>query len=278
MTPTNGSIHFTQTRHLKNNGEAETYCFENMTNQPLDASELTEEKGQTSSSQSTAPAPEMGPLPMPLEELRQQLTVALLCDALDEAGHREQSPSLPISPLTARGTLLIGNAKTTLWEDLSEKDPNPYELELAAIDSCHRDDVIVCAAHGSLRSGIWGELLSCVATGRGCLGVVIDGAVRDQQKMEEMQFPVHARGTSPYDSQDRQRVIAYDVPINLGGVAVHPGDLIAADEDGIVVVPRAIQNEIVLAAWNKATAESEMRRAVQDGMSATAAYQRFGVL
>ncbi|MCC7339040.1 MAG: RraA family protein [Pirellulaceae bacterium] len=216
--------------------------------------------------------------PIPLDKLRQTLTVALLCDALDAAGHREQSPCLPIRPLTTDGTFLIGRAKTTLWEDISHEDPNPYELELAAIDSCQSDEVIVCAAGGSMRSGVWGELLSCAAINRGCCGVLVDGAVRDQQKMRQLKFAVYARGTSPYDSRDRQRVVAYDVPVDLGGVAVHPGDVIAADDDGIVIVPRAIQSDVILAAWNKATAENEVRLAVQGGMSATAAYQRFGVL
>lgn len=215
---------------------------------------------------------------MPLGKLLENLTVSLICDALDAAGLREQSPSLPIRPLTTRGTLTMGRAKTTLWEDIDYEDPNPYELELAAIDSCQPDDVIVCAAGGSMRSGVWGELLSGAATNRGCCGVLVDGAVRDQEKMRQMNFAVYARGTSPYDSRNRQRVIGYDVAVKLGGVTVNPGDIIAADDDGIVIVPHAIQNEILLAAWDKATAENEVRNAVQGGMSATTAYQRFGVL
>ncbi|TWT65326.1 RraA family protein [Allorhodopirellula solitaria] len=249
-----------------------------MTNQHPDQSHAKDDSGQRQSNQTNPPSPAIGVLPIPLDELRQKLTVALLCDALDTAGYRDQSPCLPITPLTTSGTLLIGNAKTTLWEDISHEDPNPYELELAAIDSCQPDDVIVCAADGSMRSGVWGELLSSAAVNRGCCGAVVDGAVRDQHKMRQLKFPVYARGANPYDSQHRQRVSAYDVPINLGGVTVHPGDLIAADDDGIAIVPRAIQSDVILAAWDKATAENEMRIAVQGGMSATAAYERFGVL
>jgi len=249
-----------------------------MTNQSSDQFSSKNGPPREDSDQRAPPSSAIAAFPIPLEKLRQTLTVALLCDALDAAGHREQSPCLPIRPLTAEGKFLIGRAKTTLWEDISHEDPNPYELELAAIDSCQPDEVIVCAAGGSMRSGVWGELLSCAAINRGCCGVLVDGAVRDQQKIREMNFAVHARGTSPYDSRDRQRVIAYDVAIDLGGVAIQPGDVIAADDDGIVIVPRAIQSEVILAAWNKATAENEVRLAVQGGMSATAAYQRFGVL
>ncbi|TWU11152.1 4-hydroxy-4-methyl-2-oxoglutarate aldolase [Novipirellula galeiformis] len=249
-----------------------------MTNQSSDQSSNKNGLRSGEPNQPATPTPAIAELPIPLDELRQKLTVPLLCDALDEAGYRNQSPCLPIRPLTTEGTLLIGRAKTTAWEDLNYEDPNPYELELEAIDSCQPDDVIVCAANGSMRSGVWGELLSGAAMNRGCCGVLVDGAVRDRHKMREMNFAVHGRGTSPYDSRNRQRVVRYDVPINLGGVDVHPGDIVAADDDGIVIVPQAMQSEVILAAWAKANAENEMRIAVQGGMSATAAYQRFGVL
>jgi len=217
-------------------------------------------------------------MPVAIELLRDHLSVPLLCDALDTAGFRNQSPRLPLLPLTTGGKLLIGRAKTTLWADMAHEDPNPYELELAAIDSCDRDGVIVCAAGGSMRSGIWGELLSGAAINRGCAGVVVDGAIRDLSRMKSMGFPVFARGTSPYDSRNRQRVIDYDVPVELDGVRIEPGDIIAADEDGVVVVPQKIEAAIMQAAWDKAHAESEVREAVRGGMSATEAFNRFGVL
>ena len=210
--------------------------------------------------------------------MRQHLSVPLLCDALDAAGFRQQSPRLPIVPVTVRDGLLIGRAKTMLWADMAHVDPNPYELELAAVDSCSVDDVIVCAASGSMRSGIWGELLSTAARVRGCAGVLVDGAVRDVAQMSSMPFRVFARGTNPYDSRDRQRVIDFDVSIELDGVVVQPGDLIAADQDGIVIVPKAVEQSVVAAALAKAQDENKVRQAISEGMSATEAFQTFGVL
>ena len=217
-------------------------------------------------------------LSISLEMMREQLTVPLLCDALDSVGYRRQSPLLPIVPLTISDGLLIGRCKTTLWSDMAHVDQEPYRLELAAVDSCQANDVLVCAASGSMRSGIWGELLTTAAMNSGCTGVIVDGAVRDVARIRQMQFPVFARGVSPYDSRDRQRVVDFDVPIELDGIIVQPGDLIAADQDGIVIVPVAVELEVVKAAWQKAHAENEVRNAIRQGMSATQAFQKYGVL
>ena len=213
-----------------------------------------------------------------LAMMREVLSVPLLCDALDSFGYTRQSPRLPIVPVTMPGYTLIGRAKTTLWADMAHPDPEPYRLELAAVDSCRPDDVLICAASGSNRSGIWGELLTTASRNTGCVGVIVDGAVRDVSKMTAMNFPVFARGMNPYDSRDRQRVIDMDIPIELDGIQICPGDLIAADRDGIVIIPRCVEANVVQAAWNKAHAENVVRDAIRNGMSAAKAFETFGVL
>jgi 4-hydroxy-4-methyl-2-oxoglutarate aldolase len=212
---------------------------------------------------------------------RQVLSVALLCDALDGLGFRHQSPAVSFRALTSKGPqapLLLGFAKTTLWSDMAHVDPLPYKLELEAVDTCRQDEVIVCAAGGSMRSGIWGELLSTAARNQGCVGVLVDGAVRDVSKMREMGFVAYARGTSPLDSRDRQRVIDLDIPVELGNVIIAPGDLIAADEDGSVVIPKRIYQDVLRAAWHKAHEENRVRDAIRGGMGAVQAFETFGVL
>ena len=218
------------------------------------------------------------PATITLAMMREVLSVPLLCDALDSFGYTRQSPRLPIVPITMPDATLIGRAKTSLWADMAHPDPEPYKLELAAVDSCRPDDILVCAASGSNRSGIWGELLTTASRNTGCVGVIVDGAVRDVAKMKAMNFPVFARGTNPYDSRDRQRVIDIDIPIELDGIRIQPGDLIAADIDGIIIVPQAVEEQVVRAAWKKAHAENEVRDAIRKGMSATKAFETFGVL
>jgi regulator of RNase E activity RraA len=161
---------------------------------------------------------------------------------------------------------------------MAHPDPRPYELELAAVDACRPDDVLICAAGGSLRSGVWGELLSTAAGNRGCVGVIVDGGVRDVVRMRQMGFPVYARATVVYDSRDRQRVIDVDVPVQIDGVTFAPGDLMIADEDGVVVVPKAVEAAVVRRAWDKVHAENEVRDAIRSGTKAAEAFAKYGVL
>jgi regulator of RNase E activity RraA len=212
-----------------------------------------------------------------IAQMRERLYSAVVCDALDKLGYRRQSPRVPIRPLTASG-VLVGRCKTTLWAEMGHEDPQPYELELQAVDTCRADDVIIAAAGGSLRSGLWGELLSTAARRAGCVGAIVDGAVRDTVKMAAMGFSVLARGTSPYDSRDRNRVIDVDVPVEIDGVRFSPGDLVIADADGIVVVPQEVEAEAISAAWEKVSAENVVRDSIASGMTATEAFKKYGVL
>jgi 4-hydroxy-4-methyl-2-oxoglutarate aldolase len=215
--------------------------------------------------------------PLTLARMREVLYSAVIADACDACGFPRQSPRVPLRPLTTSG-VLIGRCKTTLWAEMSHRDPRPYELELQAVDSCQIDEVLIGAAGGSLRAGLWGELLSTAARRAGCVGAIIDGAVRDTVKMNAMGFPVWARGTSVYDSKDRSRVVDVDVPVEIDGVTFAPGDLVIADADGIVAVPQAAEADILRHAWDKVHAENMVRDAIAAGMSAQAAFAKYGVL
>ncbi|MFT5524854.1 MAG: 4-hydroxy-4-methyl-2-oxoglutarate aldolase [Pirellulaceae bacterium] len=212
-----------------------------------------------------------------LEMMRESLYSAVVCDALDACGFNNQSPRLPFQPYTIQRTL-VGRCKTTLWTDYYNELENPYELELRAVDECQVDDVMIAAVGGSLRSAVWGELLSTAARNQGCVGAIVDGAIRDIEKTCEVDFPVYALGTSPYDSQFRQRVIDIDVPVEMGGVRFCPGDLVIADRDGVCVVPAAAEEEVIQHAWDKVHTENHIREAIRNGMKAIEAYEKFGVL
>lgn len=205
------------------------------------------------------------------------LSTALVLDALDAHGLRRQALQCGIVPRTV-DRVVVGRAKTLLWVDFAYDDPDTYALELAAVDSIAEGDVVVCATGGSNRSGIWGELLTTAAVQRGARGLVTDGAVRDIAQIRGVGFPVFSSHVSGYDSFNRQKVVAYDVRVEIDGVTIEPGDLIVADCDGVAVIPSASAADVTRSALEKAAREDGFRAAVQGGMSLVAAYRQHKVL
>ena len=147
---------------------------------------------------------------------------AAVADALDSLGFPNQSPRLQFEPITGC-TKLVGRCKTTLWLEFAYEEPDSYDLELQAVDSCQQDDDVICAAGGSVRAAVWGELLSTAAKNAGCVGAVVDGTVRDVAKMTDMGFPVFARGRYVYDAMHRLKVVDLDVEVEISGVRLRVG-------------------------------------------------------
>lgn len=212
-----------------------------------------------------------------IREMEEKLYAAVVSDALDSLGLTSQSPDISFPVHTGKASL-VGRCKTTLWSDMYHVDPNPYELELKAVDDCQPGEIFIAAAAGSNRSGIWGELLSTAASNRGCIGALVDGSIRDISKIRDMGFTVFAKGKRVYDSQNRQRVIDIDVPVEIGGVVFCPGDLVFCDEDGVVVVPQEVEEAAIEKAMQKVNAENITRDEIKKGMKATDAYEKYGVL
>lgn len=212
-----------------------------------------------------------------LETLQEKLYTAVICDALDSLGYTQQSPRLSFEAYTGIDRL-AGRCKTTLWVDMYHEDTDPYALELQAVDSCQPGEVLIAAASGSVRSGIWGELLSTAARNAGCVGTIVHGAVRDIRQMRQMQFPVFATAKCIYDSLHRQRVVDVDVAVEIDGVYFRPGDLVFADVDGIVVIPQEVEDEVIEKSLNKVEAENVTRTEIKNGMKAAVAYEKYGVL
>ena len=108
--------------------------------------------------------------------------------------------------------------------------------------------------------------------------MVIDGYTRDTKAISAMGFPVFCRGMHPADSLGRIDVAEHDVPIRCGGVLVHPGDLILADEDGVVTIPRDVAEQAITLAEEKVRGENLVRQALAEGMSVAEAFRRYGIL
>jgi regulator of RNase E activity RraA len=213
----------------------------------------------------------------PLRMLREHLYTAVVSDVLDRQGLLEQAMSARIRPLEPR-MRLVGRAHTVLTADIYQRPANPYEKEIASVDSLKPGDVMVAATNGSERTCLWGELLSTAARARGATGALIDGHTRDVARILEMEFPLFCTGFRPVDSSSRSIVVDYDCPVLCGGVMVYPGDVIFADIDGVVVIPRDRLEETVEAALEKVQAENSSRQMLEEGYLLRDVYDRFGVL
>ena len=214
-----------------------------------------------------------------LEGLRQKLFTAVLSDCLDAAGYRNQALAARIRPLDD-SLVLCGRARTGLYGDVYEarEGENPYELEIRLIDDLRAGEVPVFACGASGRIAPWGELLSTAARARGAAGAVMDGLTRDVRAIRAMNFPVFAAGIGPLDSKGRGKVVAIDVPVEVAGARVEPGDLVFGDADGVVVIPRAAEERVVAAALDKVRGENETREALARGEKLADVFRRHGIL
>ncbi|MGI8404031.1 MAG: RraA family protein [Thermomicrobiales bacterium] len=211
------------------------------------------------------------------DQLAEELYTAVISDILDGLGFREQAMTADIRPVFGNARL-IGRSHTVLSSDVYHTPVQPYEMEIQAIDSVPANYVVVASTNKSTRTCLWGELLSTATRARGGRGAVLDGHTRDVAKIESMAFPVFATGMRPVDSMGRGRIISCGEPIVCGGVLVHEGDVVFADFDGVVVIPREVEDQAISLAREKATGESAMREWLLDGKTLREAFDHFGFL
>ena len=212
-----------------------------------------------------------------LDRIAGSLYSSVLSDILDEAGHRHQVMRPEVRPLYP-GAKLAGRAATMLAVAVSELPEQPYRLLMDLLDGMRPGEVVVAGVQGDVRAAVWGELLSTHTRARGGRGAVLDGLSRDSWGIEDMKFPVFATGVTPGDSKGRLEVIAIRQPILTGGVAVTDGDLVLADEDGVVVVPASLEDEVVGRALGKVAGENTIRDLLRRGASIRKVFEEHGIL
>jgi len=211
------------------------------------------------------------------EHIMRNLYTAVLSDALDEVGVRDRAMREHLRPLEPN-TVVAGRARTVLCMDLYHIQEDPYAKEIEAVDSILPGEVVVVATGETKRNAPWGELLSTAAKARGARGAIIDGLIRDAQKILSLGFPVFAAGFKPVDSKGRGVVVDYNIPVECGGVLVEPGDLIVGDFDGVVAIPAMVVDEVVRLASDKASRENTTRAELMAGAYLRDVFAKYGVL
>jgi 4-hydroxy-4-methyl-2-oxoglutarate aldolase len=137
---------------------------------------------------------------------------------------------------------------------------------------------IYIASGGAMRCAYWGEILTATAKKRGAVGAILNGYYRDTWMVMEQDWPVFSRGRFGQDSAVRTQVTDYRCDIEIEGVWVKPGDLLFGDLDGVVVIPKAVEEQVIIKALKKARSEKLVRKEIDNGMLSTEAFLKYGIL
>ena len=209
--------------------------------------------------------------------IEEKLSSSIISDVLDGMGIRMQAMDTTIRPVQD-GMMIVGYAATMLMTDQYDHDKDTFTLQFQAIDALKEGEVMMVCSNGSERAALWGELLSTAARYRGARGAIIDGVARDINLIREMSFPVFAKGINPISSKGRVIAVDHGCPVEIGGVMVYPGDLVVADIDGVVVVPRDKAEEVVEQALDVAARETKTRDELRKGAGLYDVYLKYGTV
>lgn len=217
--------------------------------------------------------------------MRRELYTAVVGDIMDLMGFRHQFLPPQLQPLRD-DMIVVGRAMPVLEADdtggegpgrVNELLNRPFGLMLRALDDLRKNEVYICTG-SSPTYALWGELMSTCAINQGATGAVVNGYSRDTRGILSLNFPTFSYGRYAQDQRPRGKVIDFRCSIELGGVTVAPGDLVFGDLDGVCIVPRAIEEEVLRKAWEKAHGEKRVFNAIKGGMKAQTAWDTYGIL
>lgn len=214
------------------------------------------------------------------EEIRQRylkLYTGAIADTLDKHGYRRQVLPSYIAAYTSANRL-AGPAFTGQGYPCACATNDDTQTRLDMLGRITPGTVSVWACGGSMECAHWGEIMSTAAREGGCTGAVIDGGVRDLDFINAMRYPVFARFKSPASSIGRWDIKEYQVTVKIGETVIQPGDFVFGDIDGVVIVPKDLTLDILVAAEKVYERESGMRTELRSGVSIKEAYSKYGSL
>jgi regulator of RNase E activity RraA len=202
--------------------------------------------------------------------------VASVSDAMEKVTGKKSYMSHKMRPVFP--TKFAGFAVTVLLKKEANHDPRALDGMLAAIDQGAPNSVYVMVVEDGSDIAGMGGLMGTAMSARNFAGAVVDGGVRDVAYLQKIGFPVFALGIVPSTSVGHYRFAGANIPVTCDGVAVSAGDIIAADADGVVVVPRASAGEILKTAEDMDFKEHSMYATIEKLKSIVEAVKQFGRL
>lgn len=216
--------------------------------------------------------------------MKNELYSAVIGDILDKMNYRHQFLPQRIQPIR-EDMVVAGRAMPVLEADAFEElsnGQNPimkksFGLMLEALDDLKENEVYICSG-SSPSYALVGELMCTRMQILKAAGAVVNGFHRDTKGILELNFPCFSYGRYAQDQAPRGKVIDYRVPIEMDGVRINPGDIIFGDLDGVLVIPKEIEVEVIQKAYEKATGEKVVGEAIRAGMSAKESFAKHGIM
>lgn len=212
--------------------------------------------------------------PQEMLDAYRHVEAASVSDAIEQLLHEKRYMSHRMQAIFP--TKFAGTAVTVLLKPEENHDPNALSGMLQAIDSGGSGSVYVMTVEGGADIAGMGGLMGTAMSARGYAGAVVDGGVRDIPQLKRVQFPVYALGPVPSTSVGHYRFAGANIPIVCDGVQVAPGDIIVADQDGVVVVPKTDAADILVKAQMLDNSEHSMYPFIEKYRSIVEAVQKFG--
>ena len=217
--------------------------------------------------------------------VRTKLFSSVIGDVMDKVGLFHQFLPPAIRPLHP-GMIVAGRSMPVLSVDVfaerivgsaNKLMEKPFGLMLQALDDLKCNEIYLNTG-SSARNALWGEMMSTRALKLGAAGAVLNGYSRDTRGVLRLNFLSFSWGTYGQDAGPRYKVVDFRVPVEIGGVLVSPGDILFGDIDGVCCIPRRAETEVFAKALEKARGENQVRKALEGGMSAVAAFAEFGIM
>jgi regulator of RNase E activity RraA len=212
--------------------------------------------------------------PQEMVDAYRHVEAASVSDAMEQLLHEKRYMSHRMQAIFP--TKFAGTAVTVLLKREENRDPDALTGMLKAIDSGGTGSVYVMTVQDGADIAGMGGLMGTAMAARGYAGAVVDGGVRDVPQLKRIQFPVYALGPVPSTSVGHYRFAGAAISIVCDGVEVNPGDIIVADQDGVVVVPKAHAADILIKAQALDNSEHSMYPFIEKYHSIVEAVQKFG--
>jgi len=216
-------------------------------------------------------------LPIPDKELcdrYEQVFTAAVNDVLRELGYVNQTLPTGIMPL--REEMKVAGIAFTVKGSKNLTLTSEMEQRAKMLEELHEDSVCVWDTSSDDESAQWGEIMTMASKRRGCRGAIVDGGVRDTDKVLEQQFPVFCKYRTSNGMLGRFRMIGWQMPIKLGNVMIYPGDVVFGDVDGVIVVPRHLACDVLQKAEHIKENEKEIKQLIVDGLTPSQVVSRGG--